>query len=106
MDETTPDLTTPGVSEEKLNNGRLVEDSSPSDSDLSLEGTKRMEGGSAWSNKFLQVFMQSFRNGELSPSGKLVSAHHAEDVTRSVGQTMAELGAGDYHTTRIQGLGA
>jgi hypothetical protein len=41
---------------------------------------------------FLQVFMQSFCNGELSPSGKPVSACHAEDAACSVGQIMAELG--------------
>jgi hypothetical protein len=45
---------------------------------------------------FLQVFMRRFANGRLAPSGKPVSARHAEDAVRSVGQTLAELGAGDY----------
>jgi hypothetical protein len=45
---------------------------------------------------FLQVFMRMFRSGELAPGGKPVSARHAEDAARSVGQTMAELGAGDF----------
>lgn len=46
--------------------------------------------------RFLQVFMRQFRNGELAPSGRPVSARHAEDAVRSVGQTLSELGAGDY----------
>jgi hypothetical protein len=45
---------------------------------------------------FIQVFMRRFRNGELAPGGKPVSACHAEDAARSVGQTMAGLGAGNY----------
>jgi hypothetical protein len=45
---------------------------------------------------FLQVFMRRFADGRLAPSGKPVSARHAEDVVRLVGQTLSELGAGDY----------
>jgi hypothetical protein len=45
---------------------------------------------------FIQVFMQLFRNGELAPGGKPISARHAEDADCSVGPTMAGLGARDY----------
>jgi hypothetical protein len=40
--------------------------------------------------------MRRFRQGALAPGGKPVSARHAEDAARSVGQTMAGLGAGDF----------
>lgn len=45
---------------------------------------------------FLQVIMRRFADGRLAPSGKPVSARHAEGAVRSVGQTLSELGAGDY----------
>jgi hypothetical protein len=44
----------------------------------------------------MQVFMRRFRDGRLAPSRQQVSARHAEDALRSVGQTLAQLGAGDY----------
>ncbi len=44
----------------------------------------------------MQVFMRRFRDGRLAPSGQQVSNRHAEDALRSVGQTLAQLGAGDY----------
>ena len=44
---------------------------------------------------WLQVFMRRFRDGRLAPRGNPVSARHAEDAVRSVGQALAQLGAGD-----------
>jgi hypothetical protein len=51
----------------------------------------------------LQVFMCRVHDGRLAPSGQPVSARHAEDVLRSVGQTFSSLGSHDPRKDRQTG---
>jgi hypothetical protein len=44
---------------------------------------------------FLMVFGERFRDGRLAPNGKPVSARHAEDAVRHVGQAFTSVGAID-----------
>jgi hypothetical protein len=44
---------------------------------------------------FLQVFATRYRNGTLAPSGKPVRSRTVEAALRSIGQTMASMGAPD-----------